>query len=115
MATHRFARFKTKQEHPTNFRLFALTCDRPTRLLMGQKNPWIQMAKAIGPHGRQKVNCILHIGDQVYPDDEDTDDADSMFSKIFDTLTESKKTSMMLRGRELWRNLYRKTFAFEGR
>ena len=114
-ATHRFARFKTKSENPTTFRLLALSCDRPGRLLLGQQNPWLHMLKHMSPHRRQNVNAVLHIGDQIYPDNEDIADADTIFNNIFDKLPENKQNAMMQRGRELWRNKYRKVFSTEGK
>ena len=114
-ATNRFARFRTKSENPTTFRLLALTCDRPSRLLLGQQNPWMHMLKHMNPHRRQNVDAVLHIGDQIYPDDEDIADADTIFNTIFDDLPENKQHSMMQRGWELWRNKYRKVFSTEGK
>ena len=57
----RMATFKTKAEAPTTFRLFALSCDRPGRLLLGQEDPWKRMLRNIG-----NVDCLLHLGDQIY-------------------------------------------------
>ena len=69
----------------------------------------------MSPRGRQNVHTVLHIGDQIYPDDEDIADADKIFSSIYDGLTNMKKNSMMQRGKELWRNKYRKVFSTEGK
>ena len=112
-ATERFARFKTKSENIELFRMIALSCDRPSRLLMGQENPWEHMVCHGLAKGRQAVNTILHLGDQIYPDDEDIQDADRIFNKIYDDLTAPKKIMMMQRGRALWRNKYRKVFSSE--
>ena len=109
-ATHRIARFKTKPEEITRFRMLAASCDRPGRLLLGQQNPWIHMLRRI-----DNVDCVLHLGDQIYPDNEDIADADVIFSDIFDSLSEDKQRSMMLRGRALWRNKYRTVFSKEGK
>ena len=57
----RMATFKTKAEAPTTFRLFAVSCDRPGRLLLGQEDPWKRMLRNIG-----NVDCLLHLGDQIY-------------------------------------------------
>ena len=105
-ATHRFARFRTKSENPTTFRLFALSCDRPARLLLGQNNPWIHMRKHMKPARGDHVNAILHVGDQIYPDGEEIEDADKIFNTIFDNLSERKQEDMMQRGLELWRKKY---------
>jgi len=102
-AHRRMASFKTKAVWPTSFRLMALSCDRPSRLLLGQEDPWQHMLKRM-----EGVDVVLHIGDQVYPDDEDISDADRIFNEIFDDLEADKQRSMRLRGRELWRNKYRK-------
>ena len=109
-AARRMATFKTKPEHQTTFRLFALSCDRPRRLLLGQQNPWKHMLRRI-----KGIDCILHLGDQIYPDDEDIADADRMFNKIFDQLSPEKQTKMMLRGRELWRNKYRGIYSMDAK
>ena len=114
-ATHRFARFRTKSESPTTFRLFALSCDRPARLLLGQNNPWIHMRKHMKPARGDHVNAILHVGDQIYPDGEEIEDADKIFNTIFDNLSERKQEDMMQRGLELWRKKYRKGFSLDGK
>jgi hypothetical protein len=95
--------------------MLALSCDRPTRLLLGQQNPWEHMVEHGLSQGRQPVNTVLHIGDQVYPDDEDIQAADKIFNRIYDTLPAPKKVLMMQRGRELWRNKYRKVFSYTGK
>lgn len=105
-ATHRMAHFKTKSEHIEQFRILALSCDRPSRLLMGQQDPWMKMLKGIN-----NVDVILHVGDQIYPDNEDIGHADAIFGQLFDELPEDKQRSMMLRGRELWRSKYRAVFS----
>lgn len=105
-AARRMATFKTKPETPTTFRLFAVSCDRPRRLLLGQQNPWKHMLRRL-----KGVDCLLHLGDQIYPDDVDIAEADLMFNKIFDDLPAEKQTKMMLRGRELFRNKYRKVYS----
>ena len=84
--------------------------------MLGQQNPWLHMLKQLEKKGgNQNVNTVLHIGDQIYPDDEDITHADKIFSSTYDNLTETKQNSMMLRGRELWRNKYRKVFSTEGK
>ena len=95
--------------------MLALSCDRPSRLLLGQQNPWEHMVQHGLSQGRQPVNIVLHIGDQVYPDDEDIQAADKIFNEIYDTLPAPKKVLMMQRGRELWRNKYRKVFSYAGK
>ena len=103
-ATQRFAKFTTKSENIELFRMIALSCDRQSRLLLGQENPWEHMLTHGLSKGRQPVNTILHLGDQIYPDDEDIAAADKIFNKVYDDLTAPKKVLMMQRGRELWRN-----------
>ena len=109
-AARRMVTFKTKAESPTTFRLFALSCDRQGRLLLGQQNPWKHMLRRI-----KGVDCILHLGDQIYPNTEDIADADRMFNKIFDGLPQAKQTKMMLRGRELYRNKYRDVYSMDAK
>ena len=64
--------------------MIALTCDRPSRLLLGQQNPWEHMLNHAILRSKNPVNTILHIGDQIYPDDEDIQDADKIFNEIYD-------------------------------
>ncbi len=58
-----------------------------------------------------EVDCVLHVGDQIYPDNEDIANAAVIFRENFDGLPDQKKRAMMLRGRELWRNKYRGVFS----
>ena len=51
------------------------------RLLLGQQNPWEHMLKNL-----KKVDCVLHIGDQIYPDNEDIAHAGKHFAKLYDGL-----------------------------
>jgi len=34
----------------------------------------------------KKVDCVLHVGDQIYPDNEDIAHAGQLFGRIYDTL-----------------------------
>ncbi len=140
----RMARFKTKEMFPTTFRMFVLSCDRPSRLLLGetrhdakddfvkhsikrnrpfdfnffsllhlylgQQDPWQLMLRRVG-----EVDAVVHIGDQIYPDNEDISRSGDIFSEIWDGLNDDKRRSMMLRGRELWRNKYRGVFSREAK
>ena len=87
---------------------------RPSRLLLGQLNPWKFIDKIIGSRVNKKddvdIDVILHLGDQVYPDDENISHAAKIFAKLYDDMDESKQKDMMDRGRELWREKYRKNF-----
>ena len=80
---------------------------RPSRLLLGQLNPWKFIARAIRT---KDVDTVLHLGDQIYPDDENIPNAAKIFAKTYDDLDESKQEDMMNRGRELWREKYRSNF-----
>ena len=53
---------------------------------------------------------MLHVGDQIYPDDENMAHADKIFRQNYDKMPEDKQQEMMRRGRELWRKLYRINF-----
>ena len=61
------ATFKTKKESEDmkSFKLIALSCDKPARLLLGQLNPWKNVLRTVNSG---KVDVILHLGDQIYPD-----------------------------------------------
>ena len=90
-----------------SFKIIALSCDRPSRLLMGQLNPWKFISKTIKT-GR--VDTLLHIGDQIYPDNENMANSAKIFTQIYDESSEDKQHDMMNRGREIWREKYRKNF-----
>ena len=63
---------------------------------------------------RFKCNLVVFIRCvQVYPDNEDIANAAKIFLETYDELGPDKKRSMVLRGRELWRNKYRKVFSRE--
>ena len=49
---------------------------------------------------------MLHVGDQIYPNDENMAHAEKIFSGIYDEMPEDKQHEMMLRAHELWRQLY---------
>ena len=109
-ACNGMATFKTKSECPKSFHFYALSCDRNRRLLLGQQNPWLRMAKHTST-----VDVVLHVGDQIYPDSEDIENADKIFNDVFDELDDDKKHSMMLRARAMYRNKYRTTFTSKGK
>ena len=95
-----FALFKTKKEEIDQFTILALSCDRPDRLLLGQTNPWYQVAAQT-----YNTDVILHLGDQVYNKGEDNDATCDLFgSPEFLNASEDKKKSYMKRGRELLAN-----------
>ena len=77
-------------------------------LFTGQLNPWKQVEKIVKT-GR--VDTLLHVGDQIYPADENMAHADKIFRGIYDEMPEDKQHEMMCRGRELWRKLYRINFS----
>jgi len=99
------ANFKTKvpDDDMKTFKLLAVSCDRYSRLLMGQLDPWKQVKKIVKT-GR--VDTLLHVGDQIYPNDENMAHAEKIFSGIYDEMPEDKQHEMMLRAHELWRQLY---------
>ena len=86
---------------------------RPSRLLLGQLNPWKFITNKIidsSSDNNVDIDVILHLGDQVYPDDENISHAAKIFAKLYDDMDESKQNDMMDRGRELYREKYRKDF-----
>ena len=92
--------------------LISISISRPSRLLLGQLNPWKFITnKIIGSsNDNVDIDVILHLGDQVYPDDENISHAAKIFAKLYDDMDESKQNDMMDRGRELYREKYRKDF-----
>ena len=71
--------------------------------ILGQLDPWKQVKKIVKT-GR--VDTLLHVGDQIYPNDENMAHAEKIFSGIYDEMPEDKQHEMMLRAHELWRQLY---------
>ena len=55
-----WAVFRTKPETITQFRILAFSCDRPDRMLLGQKNPWYDVCSKA-----YSADVMLHLGDQV--------------------------------------------------
>jgi hypothetical protein len=53
--------------------------------LLGQQNPWFHMLKNL-----KKVDCVLHVGDQIYPDNEDINHAGGLFGKLYDGLVRAQ-------------------------
>ena len=93
--------------------LISISISRPSRLLLGQLNPWKFITNKIIGSSRDNnvdIDVILHLGDQVYPDDENISHAAKIFAKLYDDMDESKQNDMMDRGRELYREKYRKDF-----
>ena len=71
--------------------------------ILGQLDPWKSIKKIVKT-GR--VDTLLHVGDQIYPNDENMAHAEKIFSGIYDEMPEDKQHEMMLRAHELWRQLY---------
>ena len=104
------ATFKTKkdEEHMESFKLIALSCDKPSRLLLGQLNPWKNILRSVNT-GR--VNTIIHIGDQIYPVGDAMSHAEKIFAENYESMDDEKQEDMMNRGKELWRQIYRDGFS----
>ena len=104
-ATQTFAMFKTKPEEIKSFKIIALSCDRPDRMLLGQKNPWHELA------GKSyEADVILHLGDQIYNKGEDTNNTQLLFGTKYDAMQKENREEIKKRARSLWRNIYRKTW-----
>jgi len=99
--------FRTKPlpEDMTSFKIIALSCDRPDRMLLGQKNPWELLAKK-----SYDVDVMLHLGDQVYNKGEDNDKTLQLFDSTFSELSERMQGKMKKRARALLRKKYRDTW-----
>ena len=63
-------------------------------MISGQLNPWKNIEKIVHA-GR--VDTILHVGDQIYPADENLAHAEKIFRKSYDEMDEDKQHEMMLR------------------
>ena len=89
-----FALFKTKPnpEDIKTFKILALSCDRPDRMLLGQKNPWYELARKT-----YSSDVVLHLGDQVYNTGEDNDNTQQIFGKEFDSMDDKMKRKMKKR------------------
>jgi len=99
-----FGLFKTKQlpEEMEKFKIIALSCDRPDRLLLGQKNPWYELARKT-----EFTDVMLHLGDQVYNKGEDNDNTQKLFDREYEGLSAAHKERMKKRARALLRKKYR--------
>ena len=106
-ATRCFAIFKTKPnpEDIRTFSILALSCDRPDRMLLGQKNPWYEIARKT-----YNTDVVLHLGDQVYNKGEDNDNTMHLFDKEYESLNDKQKQKMKKRARALLRKKYRQTW-----
>lgn len=106
-APRAYALFKTKcsAEEMKSFKIIALSCDRPDRMLLGQKNPWYELAKK-----SYNVDCMLHLGDQVYNKGEDNDNILQLFDSTYDTLSPKQQQKMKKRAKALLRKKYRETW-----
>lgn len=102
-----FALFKTKPEpeEMKTFKIIALSCDRPDRLLLGQKNPWYELARKT-----YTADVMLHLGDQVYNKGEDNENTQKIFDEEYEGLSEKDKGRMKKRARALLRKKYRDTW-----
>jgi len=102
-----FACFKTKPlaEDLEKFKIIALSCDRPDRLLLGQKNPWYELARKT-----EFTDVMLHLGDQVYNKGEDNDNTQKLFDVEYEGLSQAHKERMKKRARALLRKKYRDTW-----
>jgi len=106
-ATKCFALFKTKPnpEDVETFKVLAISCDRPDRMLLGQKNPWYEIARKT-----YTSDVVLHLGDQVYNKGEDNDNTMQLFNKEYESLDDVGKNKMKKRARALLRKKYRETW-----
>merc|ERR1719369_1097229 len=106
-ATKCFALFKTKPnpEDMKTFNILALSCDRPDRMLLGQKNPWYEIARKT-----YNSDVVLHLGDQVYNKGEDNDNTMHLFDREYESLNDKQKQKMKKRARALLRKKYRQTW-----
>ncbi|XP_023319733.1 uncharacterized protein LOC111694908 [Eurytemora carolleeae] len=106
-AKNAYALFKTKQPYKNmkTFKIIALSCDRPDRMLLGQKNPWYELAKK-----SYTADVMLHLGDQVYNKGEDNDKTLQIFDSTYDGLGDREKGKMKKRARALLRKKYRDTW-----
>jgi len=106
-AKRAYVKFRTKPEpeQMKSFKILAFSCDRPDQLLLGQKNPWYELAKK-----SYHADVSLHLGDQVYAKGEDIETTMAIFDETFENLPEEKQKKMERRGRALMRKKYRHTW-----
>ena len=106
-AKRAYVKFHTKPlpSEMKSFKIIAFSCDRPDQLLLGQKNPWYELAKKT-----YNADVTLHLGDQVYAKGEDIETTMAIFDKSFETLPQKKQHRMTKRGRALMRKKYRHTW-----
>jgi len=106
-AVKTYALFKTKPDAANikSFKILALSCDRPDRMLLGQKNPWYELARKT-----YSADVVLHLGDQVYNTGEDNDNTMQIFGKEYEEESDKMKSKMKKRARALLRKKYRETW-----
>jgi len=106
-AAKTFALFKTKPnpEDIETFKILAFSCDRPDRLLLGQKNPWYELARKT-----YNTDVVLHLGDQVYNKGEDNDNTQQLFGEEYEALNDKEKVKMKKRAKAVLRKKYRETW-----
>ena len=104
-AARTFAMFKTKPEEIKSFKIIALSCDRPDRMLLGQKNPWYELARK-----SYHADVMLHLGDQVYNKGEDSDNTQQLFGTEYEAMKKVNRERMKKRARALLRKKYRETW-----
>ena len=103
-----YAKFRTKPrgEDIKRFRILALSCDRPDRLMLGQVNPWHEIAKK-----SYNYDVILHLGDQVYNKGEDSDKTCELFGTEYEQIEDGRRKKMWKkRAEELLAKKYRFTW-----
>jgi len=66
------AKFKTFSTEPQLLRVAVVSCDRPERHLEGEPNMWKFLSQRVDAG---EVDLVLHIGDQVYAENESVDAA----------------------------------------
>ena len=104
-AARTFAMLKTKPDEIKSFKIIALSCDRPDRMLLGQKNPWYELA------GKSyQADVMLHLGDQIYNKGEDSYNTQLLFGTKYNSMQKVTRDRMKKRARALWRNRYRETW-----
>jgi len=62
--------FKTFDEHEKKLNVAVLSCDRPERMRPGETNMWEVLYEKIQ---NNEIDLMLHLGDQVYANDEFVD------------------------------------------
>ncbi|KAH0486568.1 MAG: hypothetical protein KVP17_003430 [Porospora cf. gigantea B] len=105
--TDKVCTFKTTPQQVSNVKFVALSCNRFTRLLEGEENPWGRVHRYVQDND---VNAILHLGDQVYTTANGYLERAVIAMENFDKHDKYSQKKMKKRALDQLRESYRETW-----